>query len=74
MLARSRGAHLSPQAGPRRDLPIRLSPETVEDENILFEALNDIAYEFKKTPGRYLDGLEYLGKEIFKNNPRKDPK
>ncbi len=65
MVAQSRGAKLHRIAGTTD----RVGPATDLDDNLLGKALQDVADEFHTTQGRYLEELDFWGKEILKRKP-----
>ena len=71
MVAQSRGAKLITGAvdGPPHR---RLTHATNKDESLLNKALRDVADEFDTTNGRYLEQLDFWGKDILDRNPRKE--
>ena len=71
MVAQSRGAKFITASAfnpPHR----RLTHATNKDESILNKALQDVADEFDTTGGRYLENLDFWGKDILNRNPRKE--
>ena len=68
MVAQSRGAKLTLVQGtaPKH----RIGPATDADDNILNKALSDVADEFHTTQGRYLEELDFWGKNILDRKPK----
>jgi len=50
----------------------KLCPATNQDDSILNKALLDVSDEFDTTTGRYLEQLDFWGKDILNRNPRKE--